>query len=408
MPQNLADADGSWRWDQATQLVVGQVNRNQTYTEQVTQPRPNASELQATDPTPTNDVQRDLQLPNSTPAYVTTLVTELTASATTPYDRALAIFNYFANPLNNFGYSLNTKPGDSGNDLVDFLTNRVGYCQQYAAAMGVMLRLARVPARVVLGYTHPAPDKNGHFQVTTNDAHAWVEAYFAGVGWVPFDPTPLTGADATRAVALPWAPRNTGSGESGADGTAAPATTSESANNGETSAASGSASNTGSADSISAWWPILLMVLAALLVLGLVPAVLRWNRRRRRYAEARAGHPLALWAELEDTCIDLGIGWSPARSPRQVSTWLREFGLNADGVSSLQTITDSVELYSYGPKAGVDEVLPDSLSTSLRVVRRQLITAAESSARWRMRLWPASLWRRGRVSVLSRSGSRTG
>ena len=117
VPQNLTDTNGSWRWDQATQLVVGQVDRNQTYTEQVTQPRPNAGELQAADPTPTNDVQRDLQLPNSTPAYVTSKVAELTASATTPYDRALAIFNFFADPLNNFGYSLNTKPGDSATTL---------------------------------------------------------------------------------------------------------------------------------------------------------------------------------------------------------------------------------------------------------------------------------------------------
>jgi hypothetical protein len=89
-----------------------------------------------------------------------------------------------------------------------------------------------------------------------------------------------------------------------------------------------------------------------------------------------------------------------------VSAWLREFGLNADGVSSLHTITESVELYSYGPRAGVDEVMADSLASSLQVVRRQLTSAAGSSSRWRMRLWPASLWRKGTGSVPRRAGSR--
>ncbi len=99
-------------------------------------------------------------------------------------------------------------------------------------------------------------------------------------------------------------------------------------------------------------------------------------------AAAGAGDPLALWSELRDTCVDLGIGWSSARSPRQVVTWLREFGLDREGVIALRTITDAVELFSYGPTSGVDEVLGQDLGASLRVVRRQLIGAAESGTRW--------------------------
>ena len=76
---------------------------------------------------------------------------------TTPYDQARALNDYFRDGENGFSYSLSTKAGDSGNDLVDFLTNRTGYCQQYAAAMGIMLRVAGIPARVVLGYTHGTP-----------------------------------------------------------------------------------------------------------------------------------------------------------------------------------------------------------------------------------------------------------
>ena len=144
---------------------------------------------------------------NDIPKVVSDLVTTISGSLTTPYDKARALSTYFTNPANGFVYSLQTKSGESGSDLVDFLTTgKAGFCQQYAAALGVMLRVAGIPARVVVGYTHPAPDVNGRFQVTSDDAHAWVEAYFTGIGWLPFDPTPLTGADAARAVALPWAP----------------------------------------------------------------------------------------------------------------------------------------------------------------------------------------------------------
>ena len=55
--------------------------------------------------------------------------------------------------------------------------------------MGIMLRVAGVPSRVVLGYTHD-PARNGSFLVNSTDAHAWVEAFLPGAGWIPFDPTP--------------------------------------------------------------------------------------------------------------------------------------------------------------------------------------------------------------------------
>ena len=68
------------------------------------------------------------------------------------------------------------RTGDSGSALVDFLKNKQGFCQQYAAAMGVMLRVAGIPSRVVLGYEHSPCHPDGNFTVTTTDAHSWVEA----------------------------------------------------------------------------------------------------------------------------------------------------------------------------------------------------------------------------------------
>jgi hypothetical protein len=81
--------------------------------------------------------------------------------------------------------------------VVDFLTRtHEGYCQYFADAMGALLRAAGIPARLVSGYgpgsTDDAASRPGAVlhTVTTSDAHIWVEAYFPGHGWVPFEPTP--------------------------------------------------------------------------------------------------------------------------------------------------------------------------------------------------------------------------
>jgi hypothetical protein len=84
-------------------------------------------------------------------------------------------------------------PKAAGPPLVAFVTDtKAGYCQHYAGAMTVMLRMLGIPARVAVGFTSGTRD-DGKWVVTDRDAHAWVEAWFAGVGWVPFDPTPGRG-----------------------------------------------------------------------------------------------------------------------------------------------------------------------------------------------------------------------
>jgi hypothetical protein len=80
--------------------------------------------------------------------------------------------------------------------LVSFvLETKRGYCQHYAGAMTLMLRLLGVPARVAAGFTSGAYDEKKHeWLVTDHEAHTWVEVYFPGYGWLPFDPTPGRGS----------------------------------------------------------------------------------------------------------------------------------------------------------------------------------------------------------------------
>src|ERR671922_673757 len=76
--------------------------------------------------------------------------------------------------------------------LEDFLfREEAGYCQQFSGAMALMLRMVGIPARVVAGFSPGSYNRDtGEYRVRDLDAHSWVEVYFTGIGWVPFDPTP--------------------------------------------------------------------------------------------------------------------------------------------------------------------------------------------------------------------------
>jgi transglutaminase-like putative cysteine protease len=132
--------------------------------------------------------QRYLALPPEVPARVKQLAIQLTAAEPTPYDRAHAIEQY----LRTFPYTLDVPRPPANQDLVDYFLFdlRKGYCDYYASAMVVMARAAGIPARLAIGYTSGTYNLNSkRFLVTQADAHSWVEVYFPGTGWVPFEPT---------------------------------------------------------------------------------------------------------------------------------------------------------------------------------------------------------------------------
>jgi hypothetical protein len=79
---------------------------------------------------------------------------------------------------------------------------RRGYCQHFSGAMALMLRMVGVPARVAAGFSPGRQTSDGTYVVTDFDAHSWVEAYFNGIGWVSFDPTPPTAPAQSRTSGL--------------------------------------------------------------------------------------------------------------------------------------------------------------------------------------------------------------
>ncbi|ACU39591.1 transglutaminaseTgpA domain-containing protein [Actinosynnema mirum] len=149
------------------------------------------------------------------------LAEQVTASAQNPFDRAKALHDYFKDPANGFQYKLETKDDLASGALVDFVFNgKTGFCEQYATAMAIMARTLGLPSRVAVGFTAGFPSAE-YQTITTDDAHAWVEIYFDGYGWMTFDPTPLS----DRAVVPPYISGNRVENEDGASSSQATTTT---------------------------------------------------------------------------------------------------------------------------------------------------------------------------------------
>ena len=114
-----------------------------------------------------------------------------------PYGAVARLQDWF---LSSGGFRYSNHPAVSKPALVGFVTRtRAGYCQFYAGAMALMLRYLGIPARVAVGFAGGRYDpQRGSWLVTDRDAHAWVEVWFKGYGWLPFDPTPPAPGAAPR------------------------------------------------------------------------------------------------------------------------------------------------------------------------------------------------------------------
>jgi transglutaminase-like putative cysteine protease len=109
-----------------------------------------------------------------------------------PYAAAVALERWFR-VTGGFTYSEEPGPTPGLPPLVGFVVDtRTGYCQHFAGAMALMLRLLGIPARIAAGFV-PGHYQDGTWTVTDHDAHTWVEVWFPRYGWLSFDPTPGRG-----------------------------------------------------------------------------------------------------------------------------------------------------------------------------------------------------------------------
>ncbi|MEX2444434.1 MAG: transglutaminase domain-containing protein [Alkalispirochaeta sp.] len=124
----------------------------------------------------------------SVPEGVATLAREITAEVDGYYETVDAVLSHL---LNEYYYSLSPGESPAGNQLEHFLfESRKGYCSYFAFSMTLMLRSLEIPSRVAVGFfIEPSAGMLEFYPVRGDMAHAWVEVWFEGVGWVEFDPT---------------------------------------------------------------------------------------------------------------------------------------------------------------------------------------------------------------------------
>jgi transglutaminase-like putative cysteine protease len=190
------------RWNES-----GRTAYPETYVVESLVPVVNDAELQkAVDIPNRNQFAEYLQLPRDLPARVRQLAADVTAGAATPYDKAKKLEAYLQS---TFPYT--NKPHSELGKSKDFVDRflfeiKEGYCDYFSSSMAVLSRAAGIPSRWVKGYVSGYnnledisfgqipieimdPDAAGTYTVRNSDAHSWVELYFPGYGWIPFEPT---------------------------------------------------------------------------------------------------------------------------------------------------------------------------------------------------------------------------
>lgn len=373
---------GDWRW-QSDDLTVSSLLANaeyEHYTAVSLAVHPTERQLREADAALGQQKRSDLALPRDIPAIITRTAERATAGDVTEYQKAVDLQNYFR--ANGFTYSLKTPleqgyDGDGLKVIATFLQKKAGYCVHFASAMAIMARSLGIPARVAVGYlpgTNTGVDSNGAliYTVTSSELHSWPELYFAGVGWLAFEPTVGRGTVPSYAIqSTPLTPLEQLT--PALPSTLAPAT--PAAVNGDnaqhaTASASVRARTTAGTAGLA----------ALLLVLLLVPAVTRHLLRRRRLVRIRTGRAPAAtaWREILDTARDLGLPIDPAETPRALADRLAAALGAAPAREALARIRAALERESYArADAGPDArergkpALADDLAVVLTGLRRE-------------------------------------
>ncbi|MES4888475.1 DUF3488 and transglutaminase-like domain-containing protein [Streptomyces sp. NPDC096012] len=403
-PPSGVKISGRWRYEPVGMALVGdhgQDTRGKSYQVTSLDVRPTAAQL-ASAPEPPASLKREYtQVPSSLPKVVARTAREITSGATSHYDQAVKLQDYFT-VTGGFRYDTQVRVGRGPNAIANFLKEKEGFCIHFSFAMAAMARTLGIPARVAVGFAPGTPQSDGTVAVNQKDAHAWPELYFEGVGWTRFEPTPTRGT--TPSYTQPDTP-----------GTSLPDQTlpSKNASSAPSAAASPSRSCAGrlrelqACDSASAvgvpyggddrpfpWWG-LLTGLAVLTLAAVALSPLLWRRRARslrlgahpRTPEGAAAHTLAVWQELTDSAWDYGIAPEESLTPRKAADRIVRLGqLDPSSGAAVHRVADAVEQVLYAP-------VPRPSAGAAQDVRRvveALRGTAGTRARLRARFLPRS------------------
>ncbi|HYK33346.1 MAG TPA: DUF3488 and transglutaminase-like domain-containing protein [Streptosporangiaceae bacterium] len=351
---------------------------------------------------------------SSATKQLTTIAREITRKATTPFEKAQALEDFFQS--GKFKYTLHANLPNTGQGVYDFLTkDRQGFCEQFAFAMAVLARLVGIPSRIAIGYTGGRQRSGGTWHVTTSDAHSWPELYFPQIGWLRFEPTP--GGPGGQGTASQ--PSYGTSSSSGSGGTIPP--TQKTPTNPYIGVGKAGTHlkvppldigtnvpiRTPKPHSPAPIGQILLGLLALLIVASAVPGTTRIVTRRRRWRAAADDTALATaaWqevcADLEDFGLSRRLSDSPRATAKRVSV---DANIDDAAKQAISRIATVVERCKYAP-------VPASahgIRADVTQVRRSLARSSSTMKRLRARLFPASVVGPMFDSMQETVGQRTG
>ncbi|MBD0675070.1 DUF3488 and DUF4129 domain-containing transglutaminase family protein, partial [Streptomyces sp. CBMA156] len=388
---------GDWKLDPLTGTVLpasDKAIRGLRYHVSALDLRPTADELRLAATAPQDVREHYTALPSDLPAVVAEQARAVTSGAQNDYDRATALVNWFTGPT--FKYDTTVNGGTGSNAIAVFLRDRRGFCVHYASTMAAMARVLKIPARVAVGFT-PGDSKGGDvYSVNGRMYHAWPELYFAGYGWLRFEPTPSRGvparyteksstpttAPSQQATAAPQSASAAPVPTAGSDCTAKQRQLGECGTKGRSAATAGEESWLLSAQVLGT-----LAAVAVLIALLLVPMLWRAAVRRRRLggggrrgpggggpAELTDAQVLAAWDELVDSAWDLGIPPDESRTPRSAARRIAETAqLDADSAAATGRLALATERVLYAPPG---PLTTEPLAADVRAVRRGLRAAA--------------------------------
>ena len=384
--QDTADLEGAWRYERMGMTVRSDSNdtRGQEYTATSLTITPTAEQMRQLTTVVGPSLLPFVRLPADVPSSIVDTARDVTASAPTEYDKALALQEFLRN--GEFRYSETAPVADdydgNGLDVVaTFLERKSGYCVHFASAMAVMARTIDIPSRIAVGYApgRVTGNRDGEtvYTNTSDDLHAWTELFFEGAGWVRFDPTASIGIGTAFEEPASATPDESSEESSGQ------ANPSERNQGGDTGAEASGSSRT-APRTFAVTGAILLVILAG-------PAVVREVRRRRRLSSSS---PVLVWRELEDVALDLGLDLPDTDTPRGIAARLAgRPGVDPD---MLERLLHQVELARFAraftPGADTDSV------RDARALTDALRAGSERADRWRARLLPRSLGPRPAIS----------
>ncbi|MFE7173593.1 DUF3488 and DUF4129 domain-containing transglutaminase family protein [Streptomyces sp. NPDC057616] len=428
-PPSGVDVPGKWRYEPVGMTLVGdhgETTRGKTYLVKSLDVQPTAEQL-ADAPAPPAAIKRDYtKLPDSVPAVVAKTARQVTQGASTHYDQAVKLQDWFS-VNGGFQYSTQVQVGSGPQAIARFLKDKEGFCVHFSFAMAAMARSLGIPARVAVGFAPGTPQADGSVSVGLKDAHAWPELYFEGVGWTRFEPTPNRGVAPsytqtdTPGSSLPDVSRPSQSAGSVAS-SAPSASTSCSAEDKKLQACAGAlpVDTAKPHDAGLAWYKIAGWALLGLLVLALPLLPMMWRVRRRSVrlasaqhsasgraparrggrargpgtgaaddldvtalpveasapyaAEAAASHVLAVWRELTDTAWDYGIVPDDALTPRKAAARIVRLGqLDPATADSVHRVASAVEQVLFAPEPHAEPGLADDVRR-MRVALRSKVS----------------------------------